>query len=246
VAHIYHWKHGWIPLDHTAALSKAKGNHAAAARMLGDAHDGTAGMHSRQDVAKALVSLPDVPAADRPDAHAQIAEAAARHNSTDLLPTSRPGAAHEARAADLRARADAKRAEAERIANGVGVGDSAAGRLNARTLAQFHRNTDSSLRRYTEAHNAAESLDMSARVAEAKATEASRQHFTKQELDGATLVHDGYGWHEVVRVNGKTVTVKTPYSWTETIAHGKIRAVAKPHPTEPGKSVIRKPGSSAA
>jgi hypothetical protein len=92
VAHVYHWKHGWIPLDHTAALSKAKGNHAAAARMLGDAHDGTAGMHSRQDVAKALVSLPDVPAADRPNARAQIAEAAARHNSADLLPTARPTA----------------------------------------------------------------------------------------------------------------------------------------------------------
>lgn len=31
---IYHWKHGWIPLTHTAALSKAKGNHNLANRYL--------------------------------------------------------------------------------------------------------------------------------------------------------------------------------------------------------------------
>jgi hypothetical protein len=35
---IYHWKHGWIPLDHAAALSKAKGNHAAATRYLAGSH----------------------------------------------------------------------------------------------------------------------------------------------------------------------------------------------------------------
>lgn len=37
MAVVYHWKHGWIPLDHTAALSKAKGNHERAAAMLEDA-----------------------------------------------------------------------------------------------------------------------------------------------------------------------------------------------------------------
>lgn len=26
MAVVYHWKHGWIPLDHAAALSKAKGD----------------------------------------------------------------------------------------------------------------------------------------------------------------------------------------------------------------------------
>ncbi len=31
------------------------------------------------------------------------------------------------------------------------------------------------------------------------------------------LVRDRYGWHEVVRVNRKTVSVKTDYSWTETL-----------------------------
>ncbi|MCW2901903.1 MAG: hypothetical protein JWO67_4168 [Streptosporangiaceae bacterium] len=31
---VYHWKHGWIPLDHFAALSKAKGSHAGAAKIM--------------------------------------------------------------------------------------------------------------------------------------------------------------------------------------------------------------------
>lgn len=34
MAVVYHWSHGWVPLDHAAALSKAKGNHEAAARMM--------------------------------------------------------------------------------------------------------------------------------------------------------------------------------------------------------------------
>ena len=33
---IYHWKHGWIPLDHAAAMSKAKGNEDAARRWIED------------------------------------------------------------------------------------------------------------------------------------------------------------------------------------------------------------------
>lgn len=32
--HVYHWKHGWIPLTHSAAMEKAKGNKKAAAKML--------------------------------------------------------------------------------------------------------------------------------------------------------------------------------------------------------------------
>ncbi|GAB3080952.1 hypothetical protein GCM10027053_51810 [Intrasporangium mesophilum] len=36
--HVYHWKHGWIPLDHVAALSKAKGNHKAASKILEAVH----------------------------------------------------------------------------------------------------------------------------------------------------------------------------------------------------------------
>lgn len=43
--HVYHWKHGWIPLTHTAAMSKAKGNKKAAAKMLDAVH----GDHLKRD-----------------------------------------------------------------------------------------------------------------------------------------------------------------------------------------------------
>lgn len=71
------------------------------------------------------------------------------------------------------------------------------------------------------------------RAAKAAAVEmeATRHRFTRAELVGATHVRDRFGnLREVVRVNAKTVTVTTPWSWTETIpfekVHGVIRAVA--------------------
>ena len=36
--HVYHWKHGWIPLTHFAALQKAHGSAAGAARYLHSSH----------------------------------------------------------------------------------------------------------------------------------------------------------------------------------------------------------------
>ena len=34
---------------------------------------------------------------------------------------------------------------------------------------------------------------------------------------GARLVRDSYGWHRVIRVNAKSVSVETGYSWTDRI-----------------------------
>jgi hypothetical protein len=36
--HHYHWKHGWIPLDHAAAMKKAHGDKTAAAKALAQAN----------------------------------------------------------------------------------------------------------------------------------------------------------------------------------------------------------------
>lgn len=90
-AHVYHWKHGWIPLDHTAALSKAKGNRATADRMMQAAHSPGAGIHSRQDVAKATLALQDIPnVSERHAALQQVTAAAHQHGAADLLPGSIP------------------------------------------------------------------------------------------------------------------------------------------------------------
>lgn len=42
--HVYHWKHGWIPLTHFAALQKAHGSQKGAARFL----DKSNGMHGTE------------------------------------------------------------------------------------------------------------------------------------------------------------------------------------------------------
>lgn len=83
--HVYHWKHGWVPLDHTAALSKAHGSHTGAQKIMAE-H----GIRNRQDVAKALTTLHTVPTADQPHAMAQVTSAAHRLGATDLLPGAKP------------------------------------------------------------------------------------------------------------------------------------------------------------
>ena len=86
MAHVYHWKHGWIPLDHAAALSKAKGNHDLAAKYHADAHSAGAGIHSKRDVAGAIRDLPNVPSGERDHARTQTQAAALKHDAVDLLP----------------------------------------------------------------------------------------------------------------------------------------------------------------
>jgi len=86
MAVVYHWKHGWIPLDHTAALQKAKGNHDLAAQYLKDAPNAK-GITSRQHVAKAALDLPNLTRAeDRTAAAHELHGAAQAHGATELLP----------------------------------------------------------------------------------------------------------------------------------------------------------------
>lgn len=65
--HVYHYKHGWIRLDHEAAGS-AKG------------------INTRQDVAKAIMGMPKVPAHERTLPKHDIVRAARKTGSNDLLP----------------------------------------------------------------------------------------------------------------------------------------------------------------
>lgn len=62
---------------------------------------------------------------------------------------------------------------------------------------------------------------INARIAE----EAARDAAAPRDLAGlqpGDAVRDRFGWHRVVRVNAKSVTVATEYSWTETIPHAKV------------------------
>ena len=46
--------------------------------------------------------------------------------------------------------------------------------------------------------------------------------FTAADLVAARFVRDRFGWHRVVRVSAKSVTVETGYSWTDRIVLDKI------------------------
>jgi hypothetical protein len=60
------------------------------------------------------------------------------------------------------------------------------------------------------------------RARELRKAEKDRKKLTREDCEGALLVRDEFGWHRIIRVNAKTVTVATPYSWTETIPYAKI------------------------
>jgi head-tail adaptor len=58
--------------------------------------------------------------------------------------------------------------------------------------------------------------------------EAARRIYTREDIVGAGFVHDGHSWRKVVRVNKKTVSVETAYSWVDRIPFAKVRGIQQP------------------
>lgn len=186
-----------------------------------------------------IEAAPSLSAREKTIARRLIAERTAGKSISPAEQSRARTAAEQAdKAKQLREASAAQRAKLQGIADGAGVGrlgitDPQANRLSGRGLAQAHRNTDSSLRRYTETQQRANALEGKAIRAEGRAQEASRTRLTKADVEGATHIVDQYGQaREVVRVNAKTVTVKTPYSWTETVPIDKIRRAVKATPAQ--------------
>lgn len=107
-------------------------------------------------------------------------------------------------------------------------GDRATGRLGPAALKQFHKNTDSHLAKAVDAHKRDQASQFSNALQDARQAEHDRTKLTHADIAGATHVRDRHGWHEVVKVNTKSTTVKTPHSWTETIPHDKVLEVRQP------------------
>lgn len=78
-----------------------------------------------------------------------------------------------------------------------------------------------------EAAEAEESEATRARISAARQAEKDRPRLTRADLEGATLIRTSSGWHRVVRINAQTVTVETPWSWTDRIAHDHIHEARK-------------------
>ena len=52
--------------------------------------------------------------------------------------------------------------------------------------------------------------------------ERDRTVYTAEDMAGAVLVRDQFGWHKVAKVNRKTVAVRTGYSWNDLIPVEKV------------------------
>lgn len=95
------------------------------------------------------------------------------------------------------------------------------GVTRAKQAKSIDREIDKALAQAAEAERQRELSSRAARKAIREA-EARRTKFTAADLDGCGLVRDQFGWHRVVRVNAKSVTVGSVNSWTERIALDKI------------------------
>jgi len=99
------------------------------------------------------------------------------------------------------------------------------------TLSQrraWARHGDREIQRTIDQAKAELARDEAAERAERAAAHVDRHApvpFTADELKAATHVRTAVGWHKVVRVNVKTVTVSTGYSWTDRYAVGKVLEV---------------------
>jgi hypothetical protein len=54
---------------------------------------------------------------------------------------------------------------------------------------------------------------------------------TREDIVGATWVRDSTSWREVVRVNAKSVSVESGYSWTDRLEFDRILEVRHPEQT---------------
>lgn len=96
-----------------------------------------------------------------------------------------------------------------------------AGARNGARLSQ--QAIDAELARQQAERDAQHAEGVARRKAEREA-EKARERFTAADLTGAEFVRDDIGWHRVVRVNAKTVTVGTAYSWTERVSIEQVTA----------------------
>jgi hypothetical protein len=119
-------------------------------------------------------------------------------------------------------------AEAQRDGiNGNEWSDSAASRLGRQALRQHYKHMDSRLERYTALTDRIQRLKFQLADAEAREANAACVRPTVEELQGARLVRDRWGWHVVVRVSAESDTVDAGEYGTSRIAITKILEVKK-------------------
>jgi len=128
-----------------------------------------------------------------------------------------------------KARWEAKLAEAdkaEQAAHEMGGGiPGFGGSGNQRAARQVRSAFESADKKWREATEKLSYYTDKARGYERRIQERDRKRFEREDLAGARLVRSHTGWHKVVRVNAKSVSVESGYSWVDRIAIDKILEV---------------------
>lgn len=120
---------------------------------------------------------------------------------------------------EAKARAEQLSANARELGGGL-LSFGGSGPQGAKRQAQYaqgrafeaHRDADARIEKWTDKISSLER----------RIRESERVRLTSTDIASATHVRTRTGWHEVVKVNATTVTVKTPYSWTDRIALDKV------------------------
>lgn len=127
-------------------------------------------------------------------------------------------------AQQAKASADALSQQARELGGGIpGFGGSGSQRAAA-TVRGAHARAD---RAHREADERIEKWTHRVRSLERRIAEAERVHFTRDDAVDAVFIHDGISWRKVVKVNAKTVSVETGYSWVDRVPFAKIRRIRK-------------------
>lgn len=115
-----------------------------------------------------------------------------------------------------RVRADALSNTAREMGGGIPGFGGSGNQSAARAVRAAHGRADKAHR---EAAERIEKWEHRVRSLRQRITEVERVRFTPGQLKGAVFVRSKHGWHRVVRVNVKTVTVPSLVggSWTDTI-----------------------------
>ncbi|WIE65972.1 hypothetical protein DEI99_005385 [Curtobacterium sp. MCLR17_036] len=93
---------------------------------------------------------------------------------------------------------------------------------NQRAARQVRSAHDTAQRAWKEATERVSYWSDKVKRLEYRKAEVERVPLTREDIKGATHVRIGRFWHKVVRVNAKTVSVDSGYSWTDRYEFSKV------------------------
>lgn len=122
------------------------------------------------------------------------------------------------------AKANAERLSATAHEMGGGI-PGFGGSGSQRAASQLRGAHDRAYRAHQDADARIQKWSGRVRSLEQRIAETERERYTRDDVVGAEFIHDGISWRRVRKVNAKSVSVETGYSWVDRVPFEKIRSV---------------------